>query len=239
MNVIDKIEKDHYVATEAQIETLAREHHISSAAVGRANSTYLRVLIVGCQAELGHKRGRNPPSPEAHLVVLERVHERFYAAVIRGVTTEDVEPADNLDSTERGRRQLERNRRSGFARSSATTLRNFIRSGGDIRGLDVVTVSKSGLQKASKPTPTGDRVSQRIAKAEEALLRAVRTQARGDPEVAAASLEAIMERLQLALSELLPDKPLATHAARDPTRTRVGVPVMRLPQSARTRSTQP
>lgn len=79
-----------------------------------------------------------------------------------------------------------------------------------------------------------DKVSARITKAELALVRAVRVQARGDPETAAANLEAIMERLQLALDELLPDKPVATGIAAGGgrfTRTRVGVPVMRLPQS--------
>lgn len=236
MNVIDNIEKHHYVATEAQIETLAREHYTSSAAINRSNSTYLRVLIVGCQAELGHKRGR-APGPEAQMSVLEKTHDKFYAAVLRGVTTDDVQPDDKLDRTERGRRQLERNARSGFARSSATTVRNFIRAGGDLRGLDAPTVTKSQLQKASKPeTPATDRISARISKAELALVRAVRTQARGDPELAAANLEAIMERLQLALDELLPDKPMATGASKDQVvsgrfaRTRVGVPIMRMPQ---------
>jgi hypothetical protein len=239
MNVIDNIEKHNYVATEAQVEALAREHHSSAAALNRSNLTYLRIIIAGCQAELGGKRGR-APAPEAQMSVLEKVHGKFYAAVLRGVVTEDVAADDTLDRTERGRRQLERNSRSGFARSSATTVRNFIRAGLDIRGIDVMTVTKSQLQKLSKPeTPSADKITQRILNAEEALLRAVRNQARGDPNVAAASLEAIMERLQQALDELLPDKPMVANTARDPTRTRVGVPVMRLPQSARTRSTQP
>src|SRR5258708_7685614 len=113
MNIIDNIEKHHYVATEAQVEQLAKEQYTHSAEVGRANSTYLRVLIAGCQAELGGKRGK-APSIESQLSVWEKVHRKYYAVVIRGVTTPDVEAADDLDSTEGERRQLERNRRSGF-----------------------------------------------------------------------------------------------------------------------------
>jgi hypothetical protein len=109
MNVIDNIEKHNYVATEAQVETLAREHHSSAAALNRSNLTYLRIIIAGCQAELGGKRGR-APAPEAQMSVLEKVHGKFYAAVLRGVVTEDVAADDTLDRTERGRRQLERNR---------------------------------------------------------------------------------------------------------------------------------
>jgi hypothetical protein len=237
MNIIDNIEKHHYVATEAQVEQLAKEQYIHSSEVARANSTYLRVLIAGCQAELGGKRGK-APSAESQLAVLEKVHGRYYAAVLRGVTTEDVEPSDALERTERGRRQLERNRRSGFARSAATTVRNYIRMGGDLRGLDLATVSKNSLQRfvaeAQQLSPT-DKMTARIQRFEKGLLRAITQQARGDPNLAAANLEAIVERLQLALDELLPDKPVAPQPAEDQTagrrfaRTRVGVPIMRLP----------
>lgn len=237
MSTIDNIVKHHYVATDAQVESLAREQYTASAEVARANSTYLRVLVAGCQAELGSKRGR-APGIESQLAVLEKVHERFYAAVLRGVTTSDVEPNDALESTERGRRQLERNRRSGFARSAATTVRNYIRSGGDLRGLDVETTTKTGLAKAFAPSPES-KVAGRILRAEKALLRAVKFQARADPTKAAADLEAIIQRLQLAHGELLPDKPLAPSArpgeqtGRRFARTRVGIPVMKLPSSGR------
>lgn len=233
MNIIDNIEKHHYVATDAQVEMLARDHYTANSAALRANGTYLRVLIAACQAELGQKRGRTP-AVEAQLVVLERVHERFYAAVLRGTLTPDVEAAAALDSTERGRRQLERNRRSGFARSAATTLRNYIRAGGDLRGLDLSSVSKTSLQRAASPdTPVDDKRLERINRAEQVLLRAIKSQARGDPEIAAANLEAIIERLQIALDELLPDKSLAAPVAAATqtrhARTRVGQPFMRLP----------
>lgn len=237
MNTLDKIAKDHYVATEAQVETLARENYTASAQVQAANATYLRVLVAGCQAELGGKRGRAPMRPEAQMAVLEKVHERFYAAVLRGVTTDDVLPDDTLDRTERGRRLLERNRRSGFARSAATTLRNYSRAGGDLRALDVDTTTKSELQRfvASKASPA-DKVGLRLQRAEKTILNAIKQLARDDPDRAASNLEAIVERLQLAFHQLGTSPPLAprtpVETAREQARTRVGEPIMRLPRGS-------
>lgn len=236
MTTIDNIAKHHYVATEAQVETLAREQYMATAQVNTANSTYLRVLSAGCQAELGAKRGR-PQRAEAQLAVLEKVHARFYAAVLRGVTTDDIAQDDSLDRTERGRRQLERNRRSGFARSAATTLRNYAKAGGDLRALEVELVTKTALQKfveAQVESPVS-KFEARIIRAEKSLLNAVKQQARASPDLAAASLEAVLERLQRALEELEPDKSVVARTpgdqvtAREHTRTRVGVPMMRIP----------
>jgi hypothetical protein len=243
MNTLDKIASAHYVANDAQIEALAREQYASSAQVGVANSTYLRVLVAGCQAELGGRRGRAPVRPDAQLSVLERVHERFYAAVLRGVTTEDVAPDDTLDRAEKGRRMLERNRRSGFARSAATTLRNYVQAGGDLRALDVESTTKTALQQfvASKSAPDNqDKIGERVARAEKTLLTALKRMAKEDPDRAAEAMEAITERLQVALAELGPSEQVVagTTAATSPaprhTRTRVGVPFMRLPQGRST-----
>ncbi|HXS14452.1 MAG TPA: hypothetical protein VN734_17265 [Acidobacteriaceae bacterium] len=238
MNTLDKIASAHYVANDAQIEALAREQYISTAQVSVANATYLRVLVAGCQAELGGRRGRAPVRPDAQSAVLERVHERFYAAVLRGVTTEDVVADDSLDRAEKGRRMLERNRRSGFARSAATTLRNYVQAGGDLRALDVETTTKTALQQfvASKAAPDVDRIGARVARAERTLLAALKRMAKEDPDRAAEAMEAITEHLQVALSELEPSPQVVagTQAEAAPTprhaRTRVGVPFMRLPQ---------
>lgn len=206
MNTLDKIASAHYVANDAQIEALAREQYTATAQVGVANATYLRILVAGCQAELGGRRGRAPVRPDAQTAVLERVHERFYAAVLRGVTTEDVAPDDTLDRAEKGRRMLERNRRSGFARSAATTLRNYVQAGGDLRALDVETTTKTALQQfvASKAAPDTDKLGARVARAEKTLLTALKRMAKEDPDRAAEAMEAITEHLQLALGELEP-----------------------------------
>jgi hypothetical protein len=237
MSTIENLAKHHYVATEAQVESLAREQYSAASQMAVANSTYLRVLIAGCQAELGQRR-RGPVRADAQMEVLEKVHARFYAAVIRGVTTDDVAQDDSLDRTERGRRQLERNRRSGFARSAATTLRNYVRSGGDLRALEVDSVSKGDLQKfvAAHEAPGADKFGLRIQRAEKSILNAIKQQARGDPEKAVATLEALLERLQLALEQLEPDKTLVSRppgehvTAREHARTRVGEPILRMPR---------
>lgn len=240
MSIIDNLVKHHYVATEAQVESLAREQYSAASQVAVANSTYLRVLVAGCQAELGGKRTRAPARPEAHLAVLEKVHQRYYEAVLRGVTTDDIAQDATLDRDERGRRQLERNRRSAFARSAATTLRNYVRAGGDLRALEVDSVSKSELQTfvASQESPDVDKFGMRIARAEKSILNAIKQQARASPDKAAANLEALLERLQRALADLAPDKALVARppgdhiTARDHARTRIGVPIMKIPGRA-------
>jgi hypothetical protein len=159
--ILTKLEHGHYVMTEAQVESLALERYNNAAVVLRADSTYLKGLVVAAQAKLGNgRKTRVKINAEAQHTVLNEVHERFYAAVLRGVTTHDVASDDALDSKEKQRRSLERNRRSAFARSAKSTLSAYITAGGDLRTLDVEAVTKAALRKAiARPNqPTRPRV---------------------------------------------------------------------------------
>lgn len=219
---------------EQRVENLARERVTSAVEVLNADVTYLSLLVDAMQAGMGKvRRGRYPK--DAQLSVLESVHERFYAAVLRGVTTEDIAIEDGLDADEQRRRSLERNRRSAFARSAKSTVVAFITGGGDVRTLDPATVSKSALRKAVAPPEPQDRTARTLQRAHGMLLRAVQRRARGDPDAARAEVEELMDELQKILDSIggepEPPRDATTIVGMRPPdrgsqRTRVGQPLL-------------
>lgn len=232
MNIQNAIEKAHYAATEQQVETMAAAAYNADAQAELFTLTYLRVLVVHCQGELGNKRRGSRPSVASQLSVVERVSERFYAAALRGVTTPDIAVEEGLEPAERSRRALERNRRSTRYRTSKTTLVNFARGGGDIRTLVPEEVTKASLRAAVSPPESTDKGERQVQRAQGVLLRAIARQARGDPGGARERLEGVIEALQEAL-ETIPTRDvggstttLVRRRTQDqgPARTRVGVP---------------
>jgi len=226
-----KLTKGHWVATEDDVETLAHERYANAVTVASIDGTYLRVILVAVQAQLGRPRRGPKPDMEAQLSVLSAVHSTFYAAVLRGVTTEDVAHDSSLDSTEQRRRSLERNSRSAFARTSMSTLAAFVKGGGDLRTLDPATTTKTGLRAAIAPPEPADRVERQIQRATGSLLRAIGRKAKTDPQAAQEDIEAIMDELQKVLDSLANGEEEEEPAAspRPPPervvqRTRVGIP---------------
>jgi len=221
---------------EQRVELLARERVSGATVVANADVTYLSLLIDAMQSQLGKKsRGRVNSLQQAQ--VLAEVDKRFYAAVLRGVTTEDIAIEEGLDADEQRRRSLERNRRSAFARSAKSTVSAFITGGGDVRGLDPHNVSKAALRKAVAPPEPTDKVAAQIARSKGALLRAITRRARGDPAAARTEVETLMDELQKVLDSLdgEPEQPqheattvvgLRVPGDRGPTRTRVGQPLL-------------
>lgn len=167
MNIIAKAG---YIASEEQIEGLARD-----VALGKqADSTYLRVLVAAVQTALKGKRQRAETA-------LRQAHERFYAAVLRGVGADDITPR-------------ERTRRATFARTATSTLRSFVKAGGDVRGLDVLTVTKGSLRSFGAETvPTGTRHERSALRAQAQLLRALK---RMEPAEARQSIDSLIKALQ-------------------------------------------
>lgn len=228
MNIIEKIEAAHHVATEQQIEQLAQNHYTSQSAVGRANGVYLRAVIAAAQSKLG-TRGR-PPAKDAQMSVLTGVHDKFYAAVLRGVTTDDIAAEDGLDRTEKQRRGIERNRRSNFARTAISAITGYVERGGDLRKLDVASVTKDQLREYGRPElQDADPVTARTIRAQEGLLRALTRRARGDPAGARASAERAIAALRTLLASITVPPEMGETTVigkRSHARTRVGVPVM-------------
>lgn len=233
MTIISKLVAAHFVATVAQVETLAHERYATNTAVLQADGTYLRVALVDAQSVLGKPRGRGTkPNAEAQLEVLGKTNEKFYPAVLRGVTTEDIAVEAGLDPKEQSRRALERNSRSAFARSALSTLTAYVRAGGDLRTLDAETVTKASLRAATAPPEPTDKVARQVQRAAGSLLRAVTRRAREHPDEAREEIGRVMEELQKVLDSLgngdeeHEETTVTTRAPRDTgaTRTRVGVP---------------
>lgn len=234
MNIQQTIAKAHYVATEAQVEDLAVAQWQGASVLEVHNATYGRVILAQAQAKTGTKaRGRH--SKDSQLAVLLAVNTLYYAAVLRGLVKADptIAADGSLEPAERSRRALERNRRSTYARTAYRELVGFVERGGDLRTLDVETVSKASLRNYGKPTESENRTERTLERAQGAILRAINRLARGDPTAAVERLDAIMVALQARRHELGNKAPIR-HGKRQgregpAIRTRVGVPQFHRP----------
>jgi hypothetical protein len=197
--------KSKYAMTEAQVENLAREIAASVDVTNGGRTTYLRVLVTHIQATLGNvKRGRVLGS-ETQLSVLDDTNKRFYAAVLRGIVTPDLEAVGGLEQAELTRRSLERNRRSTFARTQKSVLMHWIQTGGDMRSLDADTVTRDGLAAEVRSRRGVNGAAYTIERRRAALLRVLESEGLTDPDAARADIEATMEALQAALDALSPN----------------------------------
>jgi hypothetical protein len=212
-----------YALSEAQIETLASERTQSLVTTDKYDGTYLRAIVAGVQSLLGPKRGKSP-GIQAQLEALETVAAPYYAAVLRGVITSDIELDASLEAAEVTKRTRERTRRATFARTAKSTLVSWVSEGGDIRALEVSVVTKTELRTAvtaarSERAPTSDR----IERAQATILAAV---AREGPEEARLHLAAVIGALQEVLDGLEEEEP---HHDTTTIRTRVGAVSFREP----------
>lgn len=210
----EKIQKAHYAVTEHEVELLATARLVCDEATKRADGTYLRILLAKLQAQFGapppRGRRKDPTTAELenHRIFLSDTHSKYYKAVLRGVSTPDVEDVDGLKPEDRRARAAKRNARAGFARSAASTLQLYIKSGGDVRTLDVDTVTKSGLRDFAKAS--GESNPPTVAAIGSALKR-IETQAKAlmldDPDEARAAVEDCIRRLQSLLDQSAPQMP--------------------------------
>lgn len=201
--ILELIAAHNFMATMEQVERLANAVVAGQQAAG----TYLQVVVAHMQAKLGKpRRGRRSAADaESAEAVLDSIHASLYPAILKGVGPDDLA-------------MPERNRRATFARSAASTVRFFITHGGDIRTVDVSTVTKAGLRAAVQPeqeeVPEGEtRVERGFRKATQAVVRsAQRLLARGDPERAREQIEQALE----VLEGLLAMEPAPVQAAAQP-----------------------
>lgn len=227
MDILSKIERAHFMASEADIEAMARARHEGEEYGSRAAGTYLKILVAltaaqigGGTAHLSRRRGRHAASLNveevaAHMAALDTVNTSTYAAVLRAVVTPDIEKVEGLSPEVAAYRALERNRRTNYARTALTALRLFVAAGRDVRDLDVATVTKDALRATAEryapPTHTvtagrlvrsAERAGARIV--EEALELASVDQAQAEKLLAAlmASLQDVLDKVRSG--ELVP-----------------------------------
>lgn len=236
MNTLQHIEKANYVATPDDVEKMAREQFEASQLQGRTHSTYFKILLACVQTEIAGKptlrqgRGALPAlDTDKHLEAFEAVNGRLYAAVIRGTVTPDIEPSDSLSTEEKNRRSMERNRRNTFARTAASTMRKFIRLGGDIRKIVVPTASKPAMASATPKgdSPNDDAIARaRVKRAANRLATVVEELAADDRKLAAEALQEAMPEVAALLARMAgkpTDKPETAIADSRPFRTPEGV----------------
>jgi hypothetical protein len=226
--------KNQYAMSESQVEQLAREHVVHLNGAQGTGITYLRVLLVTVQARLGPPRGRKALGVETQLEALGAAETPLYAAVLRGILTDDVVDDVSLPKEARHLRMLTRNSRSGFARSAKATLVEFVRGGGDMRSLDAEVVTKDGLRKASRPPEPTDKTARQIARSSAALQRALQRQIRFDADKAREVIDGLIEDLQAMLDGIPEERAGKAH-----TRTRVGIPTFKPAGRGRRPAAQP
>lgn len=210
------MKKSIYALTLEQIEFLASENLTAQATTSRVGTTYLRVLVLDVQGQIGARARGRPLRAQSQLDALEVTTGKFYEAVLRGITTDDVRPDVTASRDEQRRRAFERNRRSAFARVSKSVLVGFIKAGGDMRTLDPETVTRDPLalyaRQARGVSESGHQLERVAARA----IRIARASARVDVDAARTELAALIAALQVAHDELSIDEsqPTATQVIR-------------------------
>jgi HAMP domain-containing protein len=189
MNIIQTIARANYAATGAQVALLA--HAVTLGKFGE--STYLNVLTRTFRPRQARVGARcRPMWPRPSLTRCTRSSTRMYSRA-----------CSRTDSAMVAKRWAkEVNRRSTFARTSASELRGFIARGGDIRTLEVGTITRAQLRKFGVAVPTGTRAERSLQKSTEAIERAARRVARGDPDAALERINAAIEALQAVAEEI-------------------------------------
>lgn len=170
-DIVAELAVSKYVAKADQVGALAKAYVERQKELAAIGGTYLKVLIASTLHALGepvrteNHRGKAPKlddkERDRQRSTFEDIQSAFYQAVLNAVITEDLKDNEQLPKAERGALALERNRRTNFARSAASTVRGYLKSGGDLRLVNVSTVTKGYLQDATAAkTP---RVSESVA----------------------------------------------------------------------------
>jgi hypothetical protein len=205
------IEKKNYVATPADIEALAesQSNHLN-ASRWQLPATYLRALIATTQHELGIKSiKREPVRPgdeviQQQLTALAKVQERFYEAVKRGAAKAPVSAEDTRDPA------IVQNSRCVFARTSYSTLRNWLLRGRfGLEGLSPKQATKRALYES---TPKPERIAtfreKLFVQQADRILTAVKAQAAVNRDMAVNALQGIIDRLSDGLAGIVQSTPI-------------------------------
>ena len=198
--LLDLIVSSGYEATEQQVEQLARANISAVHTCDQISGSYFKILLVACQSALKPKhQGKRLDA----MAAITNTEAPLYAAVLRGITTLDVASDPAVDSAERSRRALERNRRSAFARSAKSLIVNFVRAGGEMRRVDP-SISKEQMRQMTidlKPeTDSQDRLNEFISSQGDTLKRAIIRLAKLDQEDAIAATQGMLSSLTSVLS---------------------------------------
>ncbi len=190
-----------YVYTPADVASLTKSLLTAQGNLAQGRQTYLRALIGTTQRELGAPQRKNampakPLKPDQiaeHLGALERVHERFYAAVAAAA-------AEGLKGPDAA---IHLNRRTNFARTAMSAIRNYVRAGKDLTYLVTARVTKDGLRVPRPARPvTPLRAKRRVESRSKTFIASVLELAEVDRPAAVAEIELVMGQLGAELAAL-------------------------------------
>lgn len=175
--LIEDIQKQKYLATDKQVGEVA----VAITNGHKAEMTYLRIL-------LAHTRDKMRRDEATPLQAMNKAHEHLLAAYQAPLRQAAMKP-EILK------------RKSLFAYSSATTLRNFIRARRDIRELDLDKVTKGMLVRAVQPeAPRNESKAAATArKASGMLTRSLQKLMAKDPVEARRKAQAMIQELSQLL----------------------------------------
>jgi flagellar biosynthesis GTPase FlhF len=125
--MIGSIEARNYVATEQDVVELIKARCGAGDLISTTREVYLKILIASAQQQLNlditSLRGRRLVTDETiaeHVKVVDKLHEGFYKAMTETVRQLPVSPDDKRE------KNVIVNARCAFARSSYSTLRNWM-----------------------------------------------------------------------------------------------------------------
>lgn len=238
MNIFQQIEKADYCVSMDVVRNLATQHLSAQQAVSQTHGAYFRILLATTQKEICGKptlRARpkmDTPTAEElaeHLEAFEKAHAALYATVLDAVRSSDVEDRPNLSTDEMNRRAKERNRRSNFARSAASTLRTFIKRGGNVLRLAVHTATKNAVAgmtpERDDAEPSEDRTPAKADRAAERIVELAEALAETDKARAATVLQSALAKLGEVLVRIGPrstTKPSVAMEEHRPLKTKLG-----------------
>lgn len=185
-----------YLATDAQVASLAREYVTSANGAEQARGTYLRILVAHSLREL-HKGTHKRYSAAESLGAVETAHAHLYAIVVEATMTPDVVPDPDASDIERKRRTKERNRRTTFARTSKAALTGFVKAGGRLSTLTPEEVNRDTLTQFARAAREGPAsLPDRVRSTVERLETLVKQLAEQDIEAAREAVDALRIELQ-------------------------------------------
>lgn len=240
-DVLTDLSINKWVATAEQVGELARVYVDHQTELANIGGSYLKVLIASTLHALGAEirtaplRGRAPKHDEAEKErqskAFEEVQGSFYGAVLSAVIPAELQDDEGKPQSVRSANALERNRRTNFARSAASTVRSFLRNGGDLRILNVSTVTKGQLAElaASKAPAKPEAVvlGNRVEAVGKRALRLLEKLAKEDEGAARHRLEALVSMFAAQLAVIGVEKttqsPEQAIAKCMPLQTKAGV----------------
>lgn len=225
-SLIEELTRAHFLATDDQVKALAGRYATGLQAQDTVRGCYLKVLTAATIKAAKPAKGK----ASEIMTYLEKVHEGYYAIVMKGVTTPEIAEDESLDQEQRTIRSLERNRRSNFARSAKGALTAYLKAGGDLFQLNPDTVTKRELQtfvtamreKNAEPKSLQHRAELAVTRIEEMC----RELADEDQDAAMVTVQELMARMTNFMAEMGRDattKTLVAVKEHRPLRLREGM----------------